>query len=262
MKVLIIILLLLSCGLKVQNTKVIDQSLVQVESEIILNTQSMSFNFDKKIDIFVAFLWPLRVTTTNQQLAIENVLKLGKELRIGNEELLGTQTEFNTLRCEQIFSGELEVTYEEEEYCYQLEEKKLSLTASMLEKVTQMEDFVRNMGGEWLESNQDFETNESSLIDFSNNTLSLFSMGHEIINGEKLPLTYTKLPFEIKTIDNYSFIELFFPRKNEEGIYKVKADLNFQKHSLIFQGDLDLISNGQTRRGIIYWQILRKSARR
>lgn len=259
MRLLLITLLLLSCGQKVDKTPV--KNLVDKTPETTVITQSMAFDFESSIDIFVAFLWPKKIETDFQQASIEQVLRLGRDLRLGNEELLGSTFEFNNLKCEQIFSGNIEVSYEEEEYCYELEENKLNLTAKMLEKVTLMEQSVREMGGEWLESNQDFESSENSNIDFESKTLSIFSMGHKYEANEKLPLPYPKLPFEIKTINNFSFIELFFPRIDGEGMYKVKADLNYQKHSLIFQGDLNLISNGQTRRGIIYWQILRKSAR-
>lgn len=259
MKVLLLIFILFSCGQKVDKTPIKDISDELVETTI--STQSMGFNYENSIDIFVAFLWPEKISTSSQQDAIEKVLKLGRDLRAGNEELLGSTFEFKELRCEQIFSGEIDATYEEEEFCYELENKKLSLTVEMLEKVTTMETLVREMGGEWLESNQDFDTHENSKINFNTRNLSFFSMGHELIDDKKVPLPYPKLPFEIKSVGHFSFIELFFPRKNGSGIYKIKADLNFQKYSLIFQGDLDLVKDNKTRRGIIYWQILKKSAR-
>lgn len=258
MKYLLIALVFIGCGDKTNNTSI--QDLITSEDQIAINTSSMSYEYEKNIDIFVAFLWPQEIISHSAQTSVKNLLEIGRNLRSGNEELLGYSTEFKSLKCEEIFSGDIIVDYEVEEYCYDLEEKRNSLTALMLEKVSTMKSEVLSMGGKWLDSNQDFETNESSLIDFNTNTLSIFSLGSLEVDGEKQPLPYPKLPFEIKRVDNYSYIELFFPNLNGEGIYKIKADLNVQKNSLIFQGDLNLVTKDKKQRGIIYWQLLRKTS--
>lgn len=258
MKFLLITLIFIGCGGKTNNTTIED--LTTSDDQIAINTSSMAFEYEKKIDIFVAFLWPQEIITSSAQASVKNILEIGRSLRSGNEELLGYSTKFNSLKCEEIFSGDIIVDYEVEEFCYELEEKRNSLTALMLDKVSTMKSEVLNMGGKWLDSNQDFETNESSLIDFNTRTLSIFSLGSKEVDGEKQPLPYPKLPFEIKKVDNYSFIELFFPNSIGEGIYKIKADLNVQKNSLIFQGDLNLVTREKKQRGIIYWQLLRKTS--
>ena len=258
MKLLISLLLLFGCGNKTNSTTIED--LTPEENNNTISTSAMSFEYEQKIDIFVAFLWPLKIETPAAKRSVIKILDVGRSLRTGNEELLGYSIEFKKLRCEEIFAGEIIVDFETEDYCYEVEEKRNSLTAVMLEKVNTMKSEVQSMGGEWLDSNQDFETNEGSLIDFNTNTLSIYSLGSKVENGETAPLPYPKLPFEIKMMDSYSYIELFFPRKDGVGIFKIKADLNIQKNSIIFQGDLNLVTGESTQRGIIYWQLLKRTS--
>ena len=256
MKNILFMLLFIACGQETKHSQVPDLSTRAPKPEI--GTQSMSNELENKVEIFVAFLWPLTISEVARK-SVEEVLKLGRSLRSGNEKLLGVKSEFEILKCEKILAGEIIVTYEEEDHCYNLEDTRSTLTVQMLEKVNTMRNEVKSIGGEWLDSNQDFDTTETSQIDFDKNTFSIFSMGSTTVDDKKEPIPYPKLPFKIKRINDFSFLEMTFPRTESAGMYSVKADINLREHSAIFQGDLDLIIGDKTQKGIIYWQVLKKS---
>lgn len=257
MKYLLLTLLLIGCGQETKLKDVPDLSKRSVKPQTTITT--MGSSLQSEVEIFVAFLWPLEISQS-QIKDVELVLDLGRSLRSGNESLLGVKAEFETLKCEQILAGDIIVTMEEEDYCYDLEDRRSTLTVTMLEKVQTMKQTIEGIDGEWLDSNQDFDSSEVSQIDFEKNTLSIYSMGSINKNEEKLPVPYPKLPFQIKSLEDYSFLEMSFPRSDADGLYSVKADIIPRKYSVIFQGDLDLFRNGSIQRGIIYWQVLKKSS--
>lgn len=228
----------------------------------------VSLYYQKDIDILVAFLWPKKIDTKLKRELTTEILKTARDVRFKNDDLLELNNTFKDLQCSEVMTGETEVDIDTEDKCYELSDLKDQTTQDLYQKVILIEKNVNSIGGEWLANHRDFYSLPVSTIDLDQNTVSFTALG-SYENEEVVPISYLDQEITVTKVKDYNQISFSFMRKiwNKEsqklvnqGRFDAVVNLLPLKNSIVYQGELNWEHDRQLRRGVIYWQNLKRES--
>lgn len=256
MRNLIFLLLLISCS-----KESIRGLSVPEKNENSLQTLENFEAYSEKIDVMVAFLWPVEVKEESQRKAIRAVIGFSRELKDYQEDYLSEKLKlkraYEKELCDCVLNDfcENEEVPEDSGECIEIEDKifvnerKLPEIYGIVEK---MENNVLLAGGEWIKTHNDFTELPVSTFSFKTLMLNMTVFG-----------TYIKeeveIPYEYMDVKSVLIQERTFKRLNVRftdqvmGEWEFDLSLRQNDHSLVFQGDLYLHLTGSKRQGVVYW---------
>jgi hypothetical protein len=226
--------------------------------------------YAEEIDVIVAFLWPEKISTSTQKLGLEKIISSSRILVVKKEEFLNQkialQKLFNSNYCncalnDQCNGSEPALDINK---CYQIEESIYKNDEKLVEifgYVELIKKTILEIGGEWLETHLDIKNVPSSKVDLLKNNISFSALGSYQVDGSVLPYSYFIKSVGITQELGFKKINFSMPRilyRNEifqdYGEWTVNLSMTENKASVLFQGDLDWKYEGQTRRGVIFWE--------
>lgn len=229
-----------------------------------------SENYRPEIDVMVAFLWPERIENEKQRKAIAQIISDSRKLQKYKgsyfEAKLKLDRKFQSHWCDCALNevcdgseGELDLPLcEGIENEISQNNQQLVLFYELVEKV---KSGVKESGGQWLETNLDFNLQPASVLDLEKEQLILNAFDSYTSREEKSPYIYQVSGFKLTQERSYQRLEFHFPRlffKEEQFILKghwhIDVSIQASASSLTFQGELSWEYQGIKRLGIIYWE--------
>ena len=250
----LILLLLISC------TKVSNRALPLIKNEgPTISTLEEGFEeFDEKIDVMVAFLWPLKVTGDSQREAMRKVIsssrKLKTEQEVFNLKKRELKVKYQTENCECVLNGlcEDDEIPEDTGICYEIEEEIFEHDRKLVqifELIDDIETNVKASGGDWLTTHVDFPELPPSTFSFNS-----FELNLAVLDGE----AYSALLMKAFQETLYKRLNVSFKRTNFPGTWEIDVGYKKSPHAVSFQGDLYYYEGPVKREGVIYWENLKK----
>lgn len=262
MKTILLLIFVFSCGPKDKFQEIPYSPKKSTNTLSVLQSWS---KYSPKIDIMVAFLWPLQVKVSDRP-KLASIIETSRELKSQKELYLlkkrQIQIEYDRYQCACVI--DLECTGEEEDLnetkCYEIEEltyandRELVPIFGLVEKI---KSNVIEIGGEWLKTHMDFRELPSSSMDFHSLQIQLSAFG-----GEAVPLSYEISGARINQEDYFKRLSFSFKReiylesseKASYGNWEVDAAIVDSEASLLVQGKLFWNYQGVKREGLIYWE--------
>lgn len=230
--------------------------------------------YEDSIDVMVAFLWPEKVVTSEQRLAIKQVIATSRKLKPQKESYLvvrnALRLEFERLQCECALNGDCEEGESDEavDECSEVEEKlsqNNNKLAEFYRLVEVIKENVHRSGGEWLATNLDYPLLPSSHFDLQRSEMKLEVFGDFEKEGEKVPFAYSLPTPAISRSGVMPRLTWVFPRMIQrdaelldEGLWTIDVVLSEEEQSVVFQGDLFWDHHGKRYRGVIQWEQLKR----
>lgn len=211
--------------------------------------------YSQKIDVMVAFLWPVRIETAIQKQAVRDLINGSRSLKDLQDGYFRKKIELRRSwvkkDCDCVLNslctGEIPDTPFDE--CVSLEEqtfaneRELPAIYSIVEK---MKESVKISGGEWLETHTDFPEGPVSEMDFDRGILRL-----PVFAG--IQDQYPEIPYSLSRGRTYDTFYAEFTDPGKRGNWIFDMSIQRSTEALKFQGKLFLRHQNTEREGIIYW---------
>lgn len=251
----LILILVLSCS-KVHYSPV--ETVSPPETRFVWDARTLDA-FSEKIDVLVAFLWPHRIETEEQQRGARRVISRSRELRKFKSafisEKIRLQKDFEAHDCLCVLDGLCtgEETHDDLELCEALEEKKYQHQATLADFyliVEDIRDTVQTIGGFWVKTNTEYPEAPLSMIDYKNQRLQL-----EVFETQE---SSSPISSDFSLLYDKGFPEVKTSLLIDGQIWQIEASLNAEENSLSGQGEISADFGTTTRKGIIYWEHSRR----
>lgn len=216
-------------------------------------------NYSPNIDLLVAFLWPEKISTSQQKKDLKTIFLLSKKIKSQKEKFqmirYQLRQEYQRFDCPCIleFRCQGNETYEDEARCLKIEnnifenDKKLP---EIFDLVKLMKQKVLSLGGEWILSNQDFP--DAPISTFNRETLTLNLTVFGSINER--PLAYQMTCSEHFQDGDFQQLTFTHARLDRLGYWKIVVSPFKRPASQLFQGELYWIHQNKKRYGFIFWE--------
>jgi hypothetical protein len=247
MRFLLFLLIFTGCS----KTKYVPiETISKPETRFVWDETSLN-QFNKRIDVLVAFLWPDVIKTTTQKAGVRKIISRSRELRDFKGKFLiqkiKLEEDYNSQDCpcvlDSLCTGD--ETHDDLELCLSLEEKKYAHQANLAAFFLIVEDIrqtVESIGGIWVKTNTEYPEAPLSSINYQGRQLNLEVFE---VNNQSAPLNSTfQLNFE------KGFPHLTWAMDVNGQAWLIEASLEVQVNLLSGQGE---ISSG-SRKGVIYWE--------
>jgi hypothetical protein len=236
----------------------------------IVGIQANSANYSEVIDVMVAFLWPLKISGTENQLKLEVIIADSRELVSSKEKYLNKkfelQEKFQNNQCPCALNNECTgaETEMDQAKCYEIEDAIYQNDDSLIYIFGLVENIkknVKDIGGEWFDTHLDVKNLPNSQVKFSTMDIYFSALGSYEENNTQKPFSYIVKAIPITQELHYKRMTFSMPRlffENDQtvthGDWTIDVGLMENKYSLLFQGDLFWNYQDQKRRGVIYWE--------
>lgn len=236
----------------------------------VVGIESDSAHYSEIIDVMVAFLWPLKIETPEQQVSLERVIADSRELVSSKKRYLNKKFELQDLFLANLCPCALNQecsgneTGMDQNKCYEIEDAIYENDRSLIAIFGLVENIKKNVieiGGEWLDTHLDLKEIPSPTVKFGSMDIHFTALGSYLENNTTKPFSYFIKSARITQETYYKRMTFTVPRLFFEdgalvthGDWIVDVGLSENKASLLFQGDLFWNYQGQKRRGVIYWE--------
>lgn len=248
----IILIILISCT-RVSNHKITKQ----MDRSPELERLETDGNYSEKIDVMVAFLWPVRIHSDVQRASLRSVLAGSRKLKDLQDSYfqkkLVLSRAWKKEGCDCVLNSicENEVPETPFERCTELEEEVFTnerALPAIYGIVEEMKAHVKSAGGEWLKTHTDFPEGPVSEMNFEESLLSL-----PVFSPVDEPVSYENLPYVLRDSGSYDSLEVRFPDSVDRGEWHFDMAIQRTPEAMKFQGKLFLRKGKSRREGIVYW---------
>ncbi|RYZ70837.1 MAG: hypothetical protein EOP09_05515 [Proteobacteria bacterium] len=229
------------------------------------SSQTLLAGYSPQIDLMVAFLWPVSVSGPSGHQALVDIITTSRTLQSQKSEFLkkraALKIEYVASECacllDGICSGAEQKT--DLDLCVDIEDRTAAHDRSLAQIYTlasTIQTRVTEIGGTWIETNQDFPGAPRSQFNplRPGLTLNVFgkSDGVALSYEPILPIITQQSGFELY---RFEFASKVLPQSK----FKIMVTPIQDEHSLLLQGELFLLDQNDQilRQGFIYWEQLK-----